>query len=93
MSVKKISFDDGATVEWVDRETLRYSKEGRSVLVWVDFEKGIFSNNKVIKSYSIKSWEDYAGNMINLIDENEKKEIINKIYEYYKIFGRTCRIA
>jgi hypothetical protein len=56
MSRKK-TFDNGSYVEWVDRETLKYTSGDFSVLVWVDFEPGLFSGGRIIKASSIKNWD------------------------------------
>jgi hypothetical protein len=35
-------FEDGSSVAWIHRENVRYSENGFSVLVWVDWGPGFF---------------------------------------------------
>lgn len=91
MSKMKL-FGDGCSVEWIDRETLKYSKGEFSLFVWVDFEPGFFSSGMIIKSTSIVTWDSFPEGSSNLIDENEKVEIIGKIQEYYKSNRNKCRV-
>ena len=56
---KKI-FDDGSSIEWVDKETLKYSEQGFSVLVWVDYYRESFLKfGRVINASSIIKWNVY----------------------------------
>jgi hypothetical protein len=89
---KKITFDDGSSVEWVDKETLQYREGNYSALIWVDFEPGIFSSGKVIKASSINKWGSKPEDASGHIDERKKNEIIEKIMMYYKAFGKKCRV-
>ena len=89
---KKIVFDDDSIVEWVDKETLRYSKGIFSALVWVDFEPGFFSQGRIIRASSITEWESKPVKFPPLIDGSSKKEIISKIQEYYRRLKKKCRV-
>ncbi|GLI34002.1 hypothetical protein [Desulforhabdus amnigena] len=91
MSRKK-TFDDGSYVEWVDRETLKYTSGDFSVLVWVDFEPGLFSGGRIIKASSIKNWDAKPAGSPATIDEDIKQDIINKIQQYYKSFKKKYRV-
>jgi len=91
MSTRKF-FNDGSSIEWIDRETLQYLEGEFSVLVWVDFEPGFFSNGKIIKASSIIKWDTKPDECTELIDEIKKKEIIDKIQQYYKSFKKKCRV-
>jgi hypothetical protein len=91
MSIKKI-FSDGSCVEWIDRETLKYSKESFSVLVWVDFEPGFFSGGRIIRTSSIKEWDTKPEGTTGLIHKVTKQNIINRIQEYYKSINKRCRV-
>jgi hypothetical protein len=88
---KKI-FEDGSSIEWVDKETLKYTESGFSVHIWVDFEPGFFSNGRIIKSSSIKTKDSLPWSSSTFIDENKKREIIEKIQKYYKSMNKKCRV-
>lgn len=80
----KLNFPDGSCLEWVDRETLRYSEKDMSVLIWVDYEPGFFSAGRVIKAASIDKWISAGPMNASEIEEDKKQEIIRKIRQYYK---------
>lgn len=85
-------FDDGSSIEWVDRETLRYKEGELSALIWVDFEAGLFSEGRIIKCSSINHWEQQEGNSPKPIDDLKKHEIIEKTIMYYGKLGKPCRL-
>jgi hypothetical protein len=89
---KKKFFYNGKSVEWVDRETLKYSNGGFSALIWVDVEPGFFPNGKIIKSSTIKNWKTVPEGYPELITDCEKQEIIKTIQEYYKSVNKKCRV-
>ena len=91
MATRKV-FDDGSSVEWIDKETIKYTEGDYSLLIWVDFEPGFFSYGRTIKSASIETWDTKPRGESKLIDENKKQDIIDKIQRYYKSFGKRCRI-
>ena len=64
------SFDDGSLIEWVDKETLKYSEGEFSVLIWVDFEPGFFSGGRIIKSSSILTWDKKPSERSEMIDDS-----------------------
>ena len=88
----RIEFEDGITIEWVDRETLRYSDHARSALIWVDFEPGWFSRGRILKTSSICKWESYPREEAEEIFEEKKKQIVEKVQEYYKRQKIKCTI-
>lgn len=90
---KTYSFDDGSVIEWVDRETLRYSEGNFSSLIWVDFEPGIFNSGRIINSSSIVRWERSPPGSPEDIDMDKRKEILSKIQLYYQSQHKKCRIA
>ena len=59
---------------------------------WVDFEPGLFSNGRIIKSESISVWDSKPDDVPEVIDESTKKEIIEKIKSYYKSMKKKCRV-
>ena len=85
-------FDDGSTIDWVDKETLRYSENGYSVSIWVDFEEGFFNSGRIIKSSSISRWNSYPEGHSEAIDANKKQEIIMKVQQYYHSKNRKSRV-
>lgn len=53
----KIAFEDGSFVEWEDRESVRYTEDGREALIWVDWEPaGWFSSVRIVKADSVDFW-------------------------------------
>jgi hypothetical protein len=91
MSKAKL-FEDGSSVEWVDKETLKYIRGKFSVLVWVDFEPGFFSTGRIVKSSSIEKWKTSPEGVTDEIDDASRNEIINKIKLYYKSMNTKCRV-
>lgn len=77
-------YSDSSSIEWVDRETLKYSEGSRSVLIWVDFEPGVFSRGRIIKTSSITSWSDKTNDDNESIDDDKKQDILNKVKDYYE---------
>ena len=91
--MKKKLFNDGSSIEWVDKETLKYSEKEFSVLIWVDYYKiGFFKYGRVIKASSIEKWNTEAESSIELISANKKNEIIKKIQLYYESLNTKYRI-
>ncbi|MBV1777376.1 hypothetical protein KSF73_16770 [Burkholderiaceae bacterium DAT-1] len=80
---KKWAFS-GGFVEWVDRETVRYSGPKGEMLVWVDYEPGFFSRGRIIRGMT-------EGNGANK-DYELKNEVKIKVVEYFETHGISCRI-
>jgi hypothetical protein len=89
---KPTSFPDGSSIEWVDKETLRYRDSAGSALVWVDFETGMFSKGRIIRASSIKLWESPTSTGVNHIDATQKEQIIAKVKSYYASHNVPCRV-
>ena len=89
---KSYLLDDGSSLEWVDKETLRYKESSFSALIWVDFEPGIFNGGRVIKSYSLTSWESRPEGSSSIIEVNKKQEILTKVQQYYRSQNKECRV-
>ncbi len=86
-------FDDDSSIEWVDKETLKYSESGFSVLIWVDYYKvGFLTYGRVIKTSSIVNWNTKAGDSIEKINSGKKQEIIEKVQLYYKSLNTKYRV-
>jgi len=89
----KKTFDDGSSIEWIDKETLRYSEKEASVLIWVDYYKvGFLSYGRVVKTSSIMNWNTQLNGSSKIIDANKKQEIIEKLQLYYSASNTKCRI-
>jgi hypothetical protein len=88
----KIIFNDGSSIEWVDKETIKYIEGKFSLLIWVDFAPGFFSNERIIKTNSMKSWNTTPESGNKLIDDKKRQNIIEKIHQYYKSFNKNIRI-
>jgi hypothetical protein len=84
--------ESGATITWVDRETLRYSMPGYKALVWVDYEAGFFNSGRIVKSSSIVNWDVKPDNVDELINEDQKQEIIYEIQKYYRDQNKSCQV-
>lgn len=83
MSDKK-TFSDGSSLEWVDRETLRYIEGDCALSIWVDyFSKGLFSAGRVIKVSSMKKWDSKPNGISEVVGKEKTQDIIEKIKEYY----------
>ena len=89
---KHVVFSNAISVEWVDRETLRYSEDGYSVLVWVDYDSGLFNNTRIIKLSSIVLWEKRPGNTPEVIESGQKEKIIEYIQRYFSLQNKVCRV-
>ncbi|MFZ3017855.1 MAG: hypothetical protein WA056_05305 [Gallionella sp.] len=89
---KNYLLDDGSSLEWVDKETLRYTENGFSTLIWVDFEPGFFNGGRVIKSSSLTSWESRPEGSSSTIEVNKKQEILTKVQQYYRSQNKECRV-
>lgn len=79
-------------IDWVDRETLAYRTEGFSVLVWVDYEEGLFSRGRVIHPDSIQHWLDADSKVTRAVTEDEREAIIAAILKHYAGEKRPCRV-
>lgn len=84
---KKV-FDDGSSVEWTSRESLRYTEGHLSVSIGVDFEEGWFKSGRIVRTGTIRSWEGGSSDEASAITEEKKKEIIDKVVLYYKHFRK-----
>lgn len=90
--MKSYITETNGSIEWVDKETLRYSRNGFSVLVWIDFEPGIFSRGRIIKASSIVKWDARPDNSSDVIDTRERRGIIDEIQKYYNSQNEKCRV-
>ena len=90
--MKKYMCKNGALIEWVDKETIRYTKNGFSVDIWVDFEEGFFKRGRILKSESIVLWEKTPNECTTQISDLEKLELISSVNEYYDNFKIKFRV-
>ena len=74
----------GSSLEWVDRETLRYSEDGFTVLVWVDFEPGLLRGGRILKTSSIQEWTTKPEGASGTIDAEQRSRIIGRVQQYYR---------
>lgn len=84
--------DDGSSLEWVDKETLKYTEGRFTVLIWVDFEAGFFSGGRIIKYSSLASWNTKPEGCSSAIEEKKKREILMKVQQYYRSQNKECRV-
>ncbi|MDC4206844.1 MAG: hypothetical protein MPW14_17945 [Candidatus Manganitrophus sp.] len=91
MSKVKI-FEDGTSIKWIDKETLKYIENEYSVDIWVDFEPDFFNNGRIIKSSSLVHWQTKPDGASDVINEIKKAEILQKIREYYNSDRIRCRV-
>jgi hypothetical protein len=74
----KQTFKDGSSIEWEDKETLKYIEGDLTVFIWVDYEPGFFSRGRIIKSFSM------SRGFSESFETNKKQEIIEKVKRYFK---------
>lgn len=87
-----LTFDDGSSIRWADRETLEYSEGKLRALIWVDFEPELFSGTRLIKASSIQKWESHPELTDRKIPKTKRAEILKKVQDYYESNNRKCRI-
>ncbi len=84
MTVKKMLFDDGSSIEWKDRESLKYNQhDGYAALIWIDFEPGFFSRGRVLMTQSLDRWRTGPDGQPLEITYEKREEIIEKVRRYY----------
>jgi hypothetical protein len=81
------------TVVWIDRETFAYSLGNEKVLVWVDYEPGLFSKDRVIHSESVRHWVSTAGNVIRDVTEAERTAIVQAVADHLRSKKATVRVT
>lgn len=89
---KHFKFSDGSAIEWVDKESLKYLENCFQIVVWVDFESGFFSQGRVIKASSITHWNISPIGCSDVVDNDKRDEILNKLEHYYRFFNTKIRI-
>lgn len=90
---KDQSFPDGSTVAWLDRQTVRYERDGFVVLVWIDFDEGLSIGKRVIKIESIQSWTEIPHpNCDRSISPATRNVIIRTISEFFAERRIRCRL-
>ena len=82
----------GATVEWVDRETVKYTENDKSTLVWVDYEAGLLTSGRVLHRYSISKWKVHPLSEKPGIDTESRKKIEAAIIAYFNSRGVRCNV-
>jgi len=91
--MSKIVFDDGSVIEWIDKETLRYSEGGYALNIWVDFEPGFFSSGRIVQAALIKDWSATPPGVASTISAAKRQDILDKVKKYYDANKRKCRIV
>lgn len=86
------TFFDGTTLEWLDRESLKYTDNGYVVIIWVDYGAGLFKVKRKLKTESLSEWNEIPENGTKEIGEYKKKEIILKVQLYYALQKVKCEI-
>ena len=79
-------------IEWVDRESVRYSDGNYSVVVWVDYEPGLFSSGRIIREASIDFWEAHPPNTNSEISNEDRARIVKALQRYYARESVKCRV-
>jgi hypothetical protein len=85
------TFPDGSSIDWVDRETLRYSKGEYSALVWCDFGEGFFSSERIIRTDSLLNWEKAPQGESPMISSVWKQTILSRVANYYDSHGKKYK--
>jgi hypothetical protein len=81
------------SIDWVDRETLAYRSQGLTVLVWVDFDSGIFSRGRVVHTDSIKEWLDEGWSVVRPVSPKERDMVVAAVISHYAKEGRSWTVA
>lgn len=90
MPDKQSFFEDGSSITWIDRETVKYEIGDRHVLVWVDYEGGFFSRGRVVRRQSLARWSDAGGSSDQEISLLDQEAIIAKVQAYFS--GTKVRV-
>ena len=80
-------------IVWLDRESVAYVRDGRSVAVWVDFAPGFFSRGREIHADSIKEWAATESMPATPVSANERREIIAALTSYYRRQWRSVAVV
>ena len=93
MKKSQQEFSDGTTLEWIDRETIRYTEGQSYVDIWVDFAPGFFSKGRVLRKSSLEQWTETPDSTSSQFDSKKLAEIIDKVQQYYDALGVSLSIA
>ena len=89
---KQSVMDDGSVLTWMDRQTVKYEKDGYIVLVWVDFDSGFSIRKRVIKLESLKNWRSTPRNVSDRdISSQQRYSIVNSVRDFFNLRGISCR--
>jgi hypothetical protein len=80
-------------ISWVDNETLKYSELGRHVLVRVEIESGLFSDERIIHASSVKRWIDSATGTKTYLTTTDREIIVFRIEGDFRLRQKNCRVA
>ena len=77
---------------WLDRESVAFVRDGRRVIVWVDFAPGFFSRGREIHVDSIKEWAATESTAAVPVTSGERDEIISAVKSYYGSWWRSVSV-
>lgn len=80
-------FEDGSSIEWIDRETLRYGEGNFAVLIWVDVEPGLFNTGRIIRKSSLHEWTETPPAATQTIDVVTRSRIVARAEQYFQARG------
>lgn len=80
------------TIEWVNRDAIRYTEGGYSVLVWVTSEPGFLRRRRVIQSSCLLEWENAPGLESTVIEPCQRERLIGEIRKYFLRQKVRCRV-
>ena len=94
LSVKMKEFltKSGALIKWVDKETFLYLKDDFSVLLWVDYEIGIFNSGRVMRIKNPMHWDAHPENSKKNIEKPQLDEIVSDFIYYFKQNNKKFRV-
>lgn len=92
MTNKSYKVIDGGIIEWIDKETLRYSEGLYSVSVWVDYAAGIFNDKRIVRLSSIKHWDTKPQDASDLVTKAQQQRIIKGVQQYFLAQGKMCTV-
>ena len=80
-------------IVWLDRDSVAFVRDGRTVTVWVDFSPGFFSRGREIHADSIKEWAATDSISASPVSAEERREVIAALTSYYRRQWRSVAVV
>ena len=79
-------------IVWLDKESVAFVRDGRTVTVWVDFAPGFFSRGREIHADSIKEWAATESVPASPVTDDERRKVIAALTSYYRRRWRSVAV-